>query len=93
MEPDIQVSQKLSHRESIPEYFILNKIYLAEYPPIFVGSGRRKPAVNDAIVSAINNGTLIVNYIGHGNPKVWAHENVFEQSTTVPRLNNDKFFS
>lgn len=79
-------------QESIPENFSLNKIYLAEYSPIFVGSGRRKPEVNDAIVTAINNGTLVVNYIGHGNPKVWAHENVFEQATTIPRLNNDKYF-
>lgn len=76
----------------IPKYFNINKIYLAAYPTILTGVGRTKPEVNKAIVNAINRGTLILNYIGHGSYEVWAHEFVFEKSSTISQLNNDKYF-
>ncbi|HWR83876.1 MAG TPA: type IX secretion system sortase PorU [Candidatus Deferrimicrobium sp.] len=68
----------------LPRLFQRDKIYLWEYP--FVN--REKPAVNDAIVKTVNEGTLIVNYVGHGNPDVWAHEHVFTRVRDVARLNN-----
>ncbi len=68
----------------VPGQFNCDKIYLWEYP--FVGN--RKPEVNDAIVKAINDGTLIINYIGHGNPDVWSHEAVFTRNDDLPRLSN-----
>lgn len=76
----------------IPAYYDLQKIYLAAYPTVNTGSGRRKPAVNQAIVDAVNNGTLLLNFIGHGNPDTWTHEYVFERATSLPLLNNDKYF-
>lgn len=76
----------------IPKYFDLDKIYLAAYPTVFTGAGRRKPDVNKAIIDAANNGTLILNWIGHGNPGVWAHESVFEKTTTIPQLKNKNYF-
>ncbi|MFQ5453037.1 MAG: type IX secretion system sortase PorU, partial [Candidatus Zixiibacteriota bacterium] len=68
----------------VPAFFKREKIYLWEYP--FVN--RDKPEVNDAIVKAINDGTLLINYVGHGNPDVWAHEHVFNRGNDLPRLNN-----
>lgn len=76
----------------IPASFDLKKIYLADYPAVITGNGRRKPAVNADIIKIMNQGTLLVNYIGHGNPDVWAHEYVFERSVTIPQLQNDKYF-
>ena len=64
------------------------KIYLIEYPTVNSSSGRRKPAVNSAIVDAINNGTLLLNYTGHGNPQLWAHEAVFTREGSVAQLQN-----
>ncbi|RKY97413.1 MAG: hypothetical protein DRQ13_04710, partial [Ignavibacteriae bacterium] len=78
--------------EIIPKSFDLNKIYLADYPSVITGSGRRKPDVNEDIVEALNNGTLLVNYIGHGNPELWAHEHVFQRSVEIPQLENDRYF-
>ncbi len=78
--------------EIIPKYFSQNKIYLVAYPTAYVGSGRRKPDVNKAIINSINNGTLVLNYVGHGSPELWAHENVFEKSTSIPQLINSKYF-
>ncbi|MDH4157643.1 MAG: C25 family cysteine peptidase, partial [candidate division Zixibacteria bacterium] len=71
-------------RSHIPGYFNREKIYLWEYPRI----NNRKPDVNDAIVDDINKGTLLVNFVGHGNPDVWAHERVFTRQSDLPRLNN-----
>lgn len=68
----------------VPEHFEPQKIYMWDYP--FVND--RKPAGNDAIVNAFNQGALIVNYVGHGNPDVWAHERVFTRQTDLPRLTN-----
>ena len=75
-----------------PKSFNFNKIYSAAYPDVITGQGRRKPQVNQAILDAINNGTLFLNYIGHGSPELWAHEVIFEKSVVLPQLKNDKYF-
>lgn len=68
-----------------PRTLHLDRIYLWDYPIV---NGER-PAVNDAIVNAINKGALVVNYVGHGNPDVWAHERVFKRTSDLTRLAND----
>ncbi len=77
---------------SIPNSFNLDKIYLSAYPTVLTSFGRTKPEVNKAIIKAVNDGTLILNFIGHGSPEVWAHERVFEQATSIPQMVNDKYF-
>ncbi|NOX19624.1 MAG: type IX secretion system sortase PorU [Chlorobi bacterium] len=84
-------AEDLDH-EFIPAYFNVNKIYLESYPTVITGQGRRKPAVNDAIMNAINSGTLLLNYYGHGNPRVWAHEVVFDREVNIPMLRNSEYF-
>ncbi len=79
-------------RTYFPKSFDINKIYSAAYPDVLTGQGRRKPTVNQAIINAMNDGTLFVNYIGHGSPELWAHEVVFEKSVSIPQLKNDKYF-
>lgn len=76
----------------IPQSFDIHKIYSTTYNDVITGAGRRKPDVNKAIIDAMNEGTLIVNYIGHGSPDVWAHEFIFEKNVTIPQLKNDKYF-
>jgi hypothetical protein len=78
----------------VPSAFQPKKIYLVEYPTENVARGRRKPSVTQEYVSTINtSGSLLLNWIGHGNPRVWAHEFVFERETTPPQLTNvDKPF-
>jgi len=75
-----------------PKSFNFNKIYSAAYPDVITGQGRRKPDVNKAIIDAINEGTLFLNYFGHGSPELWAHEVIFEKSVVLPQLQNDKYF-
>ena len=69
------------------------KIYIVEFPTVNSSSGRRKPAANAAIIDAMNRGSLIVNYTGHGNPQLWAHEAIFTRETSLPQLrNSDRLF-
>jgi hypothetical protein len=75
-----------------PKSFNYNKIYSAAYPDVITGQGRRKPDVNKAIIDAMNNGSLLVNYFGHGSPELWADEHIFEKSVILPQLQNDKYF-
>ncbi len=80
----IHTEQAETIAASLPRYLRRDKAYAIEHP--FVGN--RKPSMNEAIVSAFNDGRLIINYIGHGNPILWAHEHFFTSSEDLPRLNN-----
>ena len=73
----------------ISKAFQHKKVYLVEYPTENVAKGRRKPAVTADYLSTINtSGTLLLNWIGHGNPRVWAHEFIFERETTPYQMTN-----
>ncbi|MGD1044642.1 MAG: type IX secretion system sortase PorU [Bacteroidota bacterium] len=81
------------HSEEISESPALinyekTKIYEVAYPTVNSAGGRTKPDVNKAIVNAINSGTIITNYIGHGNDRLWAHEAVFTREGDLPQLVN-----
>ncbi len=84
--PEIQhtVDSEQLASGSIPPKFDLNKVYGVDYP--FVGN--EKPAAREAIIRSINNGTLLVNYIGHGNPNLWADERMFRRIQDIPQLHN-----
>ncbi len=43
--------------------------------------------VTDTMVQAINDGVLMVNYLGHGSLDWWAHEGIWN-TTMTPRLSN-----
>lgn len=66
----------------------INKIYGQSYEPIYTSGGRRKPAMETAILEAFNEGSVITSYVGHGNPKVWAHETILQVPTTINKLAN-----
>lgn len=78
----------------IPDDLQINKIYLVEYPTKYIPNGRRKPNVTDDLISTVNTvGTLILNWIGHGNPQVWSHEMILDRESTIPQFTNlDKLF-
>lgn len=78
----------------IPDDFMLNKIYLVEYPTVFSSGGRTKPQVTEDLLTTVNTtGSLFLNWLGHGNPRVWSHEGIFEREVTIPQMKNiDKLF-
>ena len=89
----LHTSQADALSGNIPGLFEVRKIYEYEYPTIYTPAGRRKPDVNLAIRDQINQGTLVLNYTGHGNPRLWAHEAVFVRESDFPYLHNKgKYF-
>ncbi|MEC5147350.1 type IX secretion system sortase PorU [Chitinophaga sp. 212800010-3] len=54
------------------------KIYIDAYPKEQGASGPVSPEVNKAIAAAINNGTLVLNYSGHGSSSRLAAENIMD---------------
>ncbi len=70
-----------------PSRFEVNKIYMLEY---LMGPGSEKPEARDALISAFNQGALIVNWIGHGSANLWADEHIFRRLQDIPRLANGK---
>ncbi|MDO6392491.1 type IX secretion system sortase PorU [Pontibacter sp. BT731] len=61
-----------------------NKVYLDLYPQQTVGNRQQAPAAVAAVDKAVEQGSLIVNYTGHGNEVSWA----WEQVLTAPQINN-----
>ncbi len=94
---DVHIRQTESiARTSFPRCFNIQKIYLTEFPKVVSAtvSGVVKPQAREALLRQINQGTVIVNYIGHGNSRVWAHEAVFrrEDDDRVQNLDKPVFF-
>jgi hypothetical protein len=54
----------------------LDKIYFDAYSQMTTSTGQFYPDVTKAISDRINSGTLVFNYIGHGNETSLAHERV-----------------
>ena len=70
-----------------PSSFNFDKVYLMEYPLDF---NLKKPQAEEAVIKSFNDGSLIINYLGHGNPDVLAHEWVFRRTSDIQRLTNKR---
>jgi len=64
-----------------------DKIYMLSFPVENTASGRRVPQASEEFLQAINNGTLVINYSGHGNEDVLADEVLFSKEN-INRLTN-----
>ena len=53
-----------------------NKIFLDAFPLISLPEGQRSPVANQRINQAFQQGSLIVNYNGHGNETGWTDEKI-----------------
>jgi len=73
-----------------PPYLDVKKLYLTEFSAVQSASisGIRKPTATDALLRLLNSGALLVNYAGHGNSEVWAHERALNLPTDLDRIQN-----
>lgn len=74
-------------RNFIPPSYDQRKVYLMEYP---MNWSNKKPEAQQAVIDGFNDGMLLVNWIGHGNFDVWAHEDAFRGSNDIPKLTNER---
>jgi hypothetical protein len=77
----------------IPADMRIKKIYLPDYPTENNPGARRRPGVTADLIATVNAGTLLLNWVGHGNPRVWSDENVLIRDETIPQFTNaDRLF-
>ncbi|HTF17896.1 MAG TPA: type IX secretion system sortase PorU [Chryseolinea sp.] len=76
--------------ESLYPAFDTRKIFLGTYTKTVMPNGEVIPEVNDAIRRHFDEGTLIVNYTGHGSEKLLADERVFTE-TDIDLLDNQLY--
>jgi hypothetical protein len=76
---------ELNHPELIQQ-----KVYFDAFNQVSTPGGTRYPDANAAINTNINNGQLVLNYLGHGGPKGWAQERVLQVSDIVNWKNFNK---
>ena len=69
----------------IPHSMEIQKIYMVDYP---LRAGGIRPDAREALIDAVNEGSMILDYIGHGNKGLWAHEQLFRRIEDLPRLHN-----
>ena len=63
--------------------FNIKKIYSDAFVQQSSSGGERYPDVNEAINNAVETGSLVLNYFGHGGEDGWAGERILE----VPQIN------
>lgn len=71
-------------RSTFPKGINIDKLYLGQFP----FEGRNKPRARDEFIRRYNEGALILTYIGHGNPDVLAHEQMFRVSRDLGEIAN-----
>ncbi len=57
--------------------FLPSRIFIDEYPLTATSLGNRAPAVNSEIRRKVNEGSLILNFTGHGDESGWTDEKIF----------------
>jgi hypothetical protein len=78
------LQSELLENNSLPPDLDRQKLYLIQYP---FGTGSEKPQANQEAKRRLNEGALLWNFIGHGNPFKMADENLFIISD-LPALTN-----
>ena len=68
--------------EMIPKTLETHKIYMEEFPAVNDGSqyGVTKPGATEALFDVLEQGTALVNYIGHGSAYQWAQEGLLSSA-------------
>lgn len=80
--------------ESQDEDLAINKIYVDNFTQTSTSSGTIAPDANKALNKAVNEGSLIVNYSGHGGPDGWTEEKILtiDQIESWRNLSNMPLF-
>lgn len=76
-------------RQTHPEYNI-TKLYIGAYNQENTVGGSTAAGINQGVEDAMNKGTLIFNYNGHGNESTLAHEKVIDIGIIRAWKNKDK---
>ncbi|WP_420316743.1 type IX secretion system sortase PorU [Ekhidna sp.] len=68
----------------------INKVLLDAFTQEGTGSSEESPQARSALKTRIKNGTFSVNFIGHGNERLWMEEEIFTKADIEEMTNRDK---
>ena len=68
----------------------INKLFLGAYEQVQNPGGFTSPSCTNDLITSIENGSLIVNYTGHGGETVWADEFLFTTDMINGLRNKDR---
>jgi len=71
--------------------FNVNKIYVDAYPQVKTASGENAPLANEDIARHIEDGSLIVNFTGHGSTTRWTSETILNITSINEYENENRF--
>lgn len=75
--------------ETLYPSMLIDKIYIDAYKKIHAAGGTRYPEAKNALTRRINDGTLIIDYVGHGGIRGFAEERIMEVSDAQNYTNYD----
>lgn len=75
--------------ETTDNNILIDKIYTDAYKEEHAAGGTRYPDAKKALTDRFNNGSLIIDYIGHGSVYGWAEERILEVSDAQSYSNYD----
>jgi hypothetical protein len=67
-----------AHLEKKLPFYRSQKLYLDRFEQTKSGGRQESPAVKNAILESLNSGTLLLNYVGHGNETTLSAEEIFK---------------
>jgi len=83
----MHTTQTSNLQNFLPYWADRRMLYMVEYP---MNSQRFKPEANADLINWINDGAVVVNFIGHGNYHLWAHEHLFDSNSDIAQLSNGR---
>tara|TARA_B100002052_G_scaffold299191_1_gene336324 strand:- start:31007 stop:33190 length:2184 start_codon:yes stop_codon:yes gene_type:complete len=69
--------------KKISEITFSKTLYGPMYESVYSGGERRLPDLTNDIISNLNNGVALINYIGHGDPEKWSAEHIINKDRDI----------
>lgn len=69
--------------------FIYEKLYLDSYPLSMSSTGASYPLAKQRMLDKISEGVLLLDYIGHANPREWGHEKLLTWTDITSMTNRN----
>ncbi len=69
--------------------FIVNKLYMDAFERQETGEGGRYPDAQKKLFESIDNGQLLINFMGHGSTRDWTHEYILKYSD-IEKMTNSR---
>jgi hypothetical protein len=76
--------------QSQDSVFMVDKLFIDAYQQVSTSSGNRYPVVEEQLRNKVQNGVLMVNYVGHGGETGWTEERILGVNTIQNWTNTDR---